>query len=103
MRKMIVLSLLAVMSVSLVGCKASSINRIVNTIGEEAGVDVNLDIKQEDLDKIKDKLEEGKDAAEHVLKDEDVQQAVKDLVNATKDSVTEIMETETTTESEGVE
>lgn len=82
---------LAVMSV-VVGCfmfsacSADTLNSVINKAASEAGVDVHVDIEQEDLDKAIDALEDVKNKAEDIVTDEDVQKAGNDLFDAIKNA-----------------
>ncbi len=69
-------------------CTADDINNTVHDIGKEAGMDINLNIQQEDLDKVKEEANKIKDDVVNVVTDEEVQSAVGDLFNAVKDAAT---------------
>ena len=98
MKRWPIFIILSVLALHCTGCSANSINKIVNTVGEEAGVDIDLDIKQEQVDKIADEFDKIKDTAENIAGDEEVQDALKDLLNAvqdaSKESSTEVDSTE---------
>ena len=80
MKRLVCTSILAV--TLLTGCSADNINSAVNTIGSEAGVDINLNLKQEDVDKVTDKLDKVKDKAQNIAEDEEVRDALGNLVDA---------------------
>lgn len=80
MKRLVCASILAI--TLLTGCSADNINSAVNTIGSEAGVDINLNLKQEDVDKVTDKLDKVKDKAQNIAEDEEVRDALGNLVDA---------------------
>ena len=83
-RKVVILLTLCSM-LSLTACDADNINNTVKVAGEKVGVEVNLNLEQEDLDKIEETVKDGVNKAKDVITDEDVHESVRDLV----DSVTE--------------
>lgn len=82
MKKRIAILSVMLISVTLCACTADDINSAVNQLGDKAGVDVELNLKDEDLDKIKDGAGKMKDTVTDITEDEDVREAVDNLIDA---------------------
>ena len=98
MKRLLVLAILSVFAISVTGCSADNINKVIDIVGEESGVDIDVEVEQEQVDKIADELDKFKDTAENIVEDEDVRDALKDLFNAVQDA-----SKETSTESDSTE
>lgn len=89
MKKKIVLAgLLVAGMLCFTACTADDINNTVHDIGEEAGMDINLNLEQEDLDKVKEEANRLKEDVVNVVTDEEVHSAVGELFDAVKDAAT---------------
>lgn len=75
-------SISAVLLTSMAGCNADNINTLIDSVGNVIGTDIEIDVKQEDLDNISEKANELKDNVENIVEDEEVRDATEDLVNA---------------------
>ncbi len=85
-KKIIIACLLITGTLCLSACDADDINNTVHDIGEEAGMDINLNIQQEDLDKVKEEANKLKEDVVNVVTDEEVHSAVGELFDAVKDA-----------------
>ncbi len=87
-KKMLLALMLITGTLCLTACNADDINETVHEIGEEAGMDINLNIQQEDLDKVKEEANKLKEDVINVVTDEEVHSAVGELFDAVKDAAT---------------
>ena len=87
-KKIFITSLLTAAVLCLTACTADDINNTVHDLGQEAGMDINLNIQQEDLDKVQEEANKLKEDVVNVVTDEEVHSAVGDLLNAVKDAAT---------------
>ncbi|MBE5876574.1 MAG: hypothetical protein E7290_06765 [Lachnospiraceae bacterium] len=89
MKKKMTLALMLITgTLCLTACNADDINETAHEIGEEAGMDINLNIQQEDLDKVKEEANKLKEDVVNVVTDEEVHSAVGELFDALKDAAT---------------
>lgn len=86
MKKKFLCLLVAGCCLMLTACNAEDINSAVNAIGEDVGVDFNLNLEQEQVDAVFDKAEEIKDGVVNVITDEGVKDAAGSLLDAIKDA-----------------
>ncbi len=87
MKKKIVCMLVACATLVLSACQAEDINNAVNALGQDVGVDVNLNLEQEQVDAVIDKAGEIKDSVVNVITDDEVKDAAGGLLDAIKDAV----------------
>lgn len=87
MKKKFVCVLVAITCLMFSACNAEDINSAVNAVGEDIGVDINLNLEQEQVDAVVDKAEEIKDGVVNVITDESVKDAAGGLLDAIKDAV----------------
>ncbi len=87
MKKKILCALVICACLALSACQAEDINGAVNALGQDVGVDVNLNLEQEQVDAVIDKAEEVKDGVVSVVTDEEVQSAAGSLFEALKKAI----------------
>lgn len=85
-KKLTALLFVTILCLSMCACTADEINTTVSEVGEEVGVDINLNLKQEDLDNAKDLYNEAKDKVTDVVTDEGVREAAGDFFDAIKEA-----------------
>lgn len=83
-RKLLSALCLSFVLLSLTACNAEDINKAINQAGSQMGVELNANIKQEDIDAVMDKAGEIKDGVVNVVTDEEVQSAAGNLLDAIK-------------------
>lgn len=104
MKKKFLCVLVTCACLMLSACNAEDINSAVNAVGEDMGVDINLNLEQEQVDAVIDKAEEIKDDVVNVITDEGVKDAAGGLLDAIKGAVSkENNQEEETTESSSEE
>ena len=82
----------AFLSTSTAGCNAENLNAVIDSTGNLIGVEVDVDIKQEDLDAIEGQVNELKENVETIIEDEEVRDAASNLIDALKGAVEETEE-----------
>lgn len=84
MKRYIAIALTILTVSTLCGCTADDINSAVNQMGEKVGVDVNVNLTDEDVDKVKDGATKIKDTVTDIAEDEEVRDAFGNLIDAVK-------------------
>ena len=79
MNKKVAIVMCIGMMLGLTACSADSLNNTLNSAADKAGVDVEVNIKQEQIDSVTDNVKD-------VLTDEDVKKTTKDLFDSISDA-----------------
>lgn len=87
MKKHIIILSVMLIGVALCGCTADDINTTVNKLGDKAGVEVELNLKEEDINKIKGNANKVKDTVTDITEDEEVREAAGNLIDAIEGAV----------------
>ena len=88
MRKRFVAMLLSLTIVaSLTACSADDVNAAIEGAASKAGIDIDSNITQEQLDDIKNKAKDSANTVKEIITDDEVQGAAKDFVNSVSDAV----------------
>lgn len=88
-RKFILLISSCLLAMTLSACDADAVNETINDAAVKAGLSTQVDIKQEDLDKIEKAGKDVVDTVKDVATDEDVHKAVNSAIDTIKDAVRE--------------
>lgn len=86
MKKKVSIVIAIAMMIGLTACSADSLNNAINGAADKAGVDVEVNIKQEQIDSVTDKAKDAVGAVKDVLTDEDVKKTTKDLFDSISDA-----------------
>lgn len=85
-KKLTTLLLVTILCLSMCACTADEINTTVSGIGDEVGVDINLNLEQEDIDNAKELYNEAKEKVTDVVTDEEVRDAAGEFFEAIKNA-----------------
>lgn len=77
-----IVAVCSVLATGASGCNAENLNAVIDATSDLAGVEVDVEIKQEDLDKVEHQVNELKDNVEAILEDEEVRDAAAGLMDA---------------------
>lgn len=89
-KKLVAIIVTTMCLLALTACNADDLNSTIESAASAAGVEVDINIKQEQLDEVKKKAKDSADKIKDIATDEDVHKAAKDLldsvINSTKES-----------------
>lgn len=86
MKRRVAIVMCVGMVLGLTACSADSLNNALNSAADKAGVDVEVNIKQEQIDSVTDKAKDAAGTVKDILTDEDVKKTTKDLFDSISDA-----------------
>lgn len=85
-RKLIVVLMCATTLLTFSACTADEINKTIEDAAKQAGVEVDVNITQDQVDKASEAVGNATDTVKDIVSDEEVKKSVTDLLDAVKNA-----------------